>query len=177
MTAQDAFQKITNGGADDFAQAIAICEQVRDYCLVGGLAVNCYVDPVYTLDADLVVHTDQLSKVRSLFEGEGFRLEGHPHSLNIQSPGSDLRIQLTKDPRYQDFVIRAQAKKVFGIHVKVACLEDIVQGKIWAWSDPQRRLSKRQKDQADLIRIAESYPEIRHRLPAELQKLFPSGHA
>jgi hypothetical protein len=32
-----------------------MCEGSGPYCLIGGLAVNCYVEPVYTLDADFVV--------------------------------------------------------------------------------------------------------------------------
>jgi hypothetical protein len=174
MTAEEAFQKVTKGGGDDFARVISICEQLGEYCLIGGLAVNCYVDPVYTLDADLVIHTQMLQKIRAMLEEAGFKLEEQEHSVNARFPGSDLRIQFTKDSRYQPFVQRSETREVFGKKVKVACLKDLVQGKIWAWSDPNRRLSKRQKDQADLIRIAESNPEIRKSLPAELQKLFES---
>jgi hypothetical protein len=50
----------------------------------------------------------------------------------------------------------------------VADLKDIVAGKVWAWSDQQRRLSKRKKDELDLIRIGEAYPELREELPAEI---------
>ena len=172
MTAKEAFQQITKGGGDDFTKVISICEQIGDYCLVGGLAVNCYVEPVYTLDADLVIHSKQLNTMRRLLEKDNFKIEDQPQTLNARTPGSDLRIQFTKDIRYQDFVSRSEVKEVFGMKVKVACLQDLVQGKIWAWGDEQRRLSKRQKDQADLIRIAENYPEIRKILPLELQKLF-----
>ena len=55
MTAAEAYELITHGGASDFARVIVACESFAPYCLIGGLAVNCYVDPVYTLDADLVV--------------------------------------------------------------------------------------------------------------------------
>jgi hypothetical protein len=41
-------------------------------------------------------------------------------------------------------------------------LENVVRGKIW---DPTRRLSKRKKDELDLIRIAEKYPELRTMMP------------
>ena len=172
MTARDAFQYISKGGGDDFQQVITICEKAGSYCLVGGLAVNCYVDPVYTLDADLVVHVGLLSRIQEELMRAGFQMEDHPHSLNAKVPGSELRIQFTKDARYQDFVTRATIKEVFGLKVRVAALPDLLQGKIWAWSDSQRRLSKRQKDQADLIRLAETYPELKKQLPAELQKLF-----
>lgn len=172
MTSKDAFEQITHGGSTDFHRAIAICEAAGGYCLVGGLAVNCYVEPVYTLDADLVVSTGQLDTVCQQFARQGFSLKEFPNSINAQMPGSDLRIQFTKDARYQVFVSRAEMKEIFGVQVRVACLADLVQGKIWAWDDPKGRLSKRQKDQADLIRIAESFPEMRAQLPASLQTLF-----
>lgn len=52
--------------------------------------------------------------------------------------------------------------------MKVARLEDIVQGKLWAYVDSRRRLSKRKKDELDLIRLAEAYPELKRLYPREL---------
>jgi hypothetical protein len=54
----------------------------------------------------------------------------------------------------------------------VAALADLVQGKLWACADPQRRLSKRKKDELDLLRIAEAHPELRELYPAELRRQF-----
>ena len=54
MTAAEAYELTTKGGATDFARLVSACESLGSYCLIGGLAVNCYVEPVYTLDADLV---------------------------------------------------------------------------------------------------------------------------
>ena len=51
----EAYELTTRGGATDFARLIAVCESIGSYCLIGGLAVNCYVEPVYTLDAGLVI--------------------------------------------------------------------------------------------------------------------------
>jgi hypothetical protein len=59
--------------------------------------------------------------------------------------------------------------------VKVACLEDVTRGKLWAYSDPQRRLSKRKKDELDLIRLAESYPELKSLYTRELQEQLERG--
>ena len=55
MTAAEAYELTTRGGATDFARLINACESIGPYCLIGGLVVNCYVEAVYTLDADLVV--------------------------------------------------------------------------------------------------------------------------
>jgi hypothetical protein len=82
--------------------------------------------------------------------------------------GSDLRVQLQTDPRYQEFVKRAELREVLGYHMQVAALENVVRGKLWAYSDSARRRSKRQKDLADLMRLAESNPEVRTMLPAEI---------
>lgn len=51
----------------------------------------------------------------------------------------------------------------------VASVEDVLQGKIWAVMDPERRGSKRQKDLADIARILEKYPDLRTRVPQEIR--------
>ena len=105
MTAAEAYELTSQGGATDFARMVEVCESSGLYCLIGGLAVNCYVEPVYTLDADIVVPRALMSVVRSR-----------------------LRIQFT------------------------------TRGKLWTYSDPRRRLCKRKKDELDLIRFAEAFP-------------------
>jgi hypothetical protein len=64
---------------------------------------------------------------------------------------------------------------VFGVKVRVACLEDITQGKLWAFGDSNRRLSKRKKDELDLIRLAEAYPALKALDPKELQDQLDRG--
>ncbi len=81
---------------------------------------------------------------------------------------SELGIQFTNDPRYQAFLGRSTEAVVLGVNVRIACLHDIAQGKLWAYSDPQRRLSKRKKDDLDLIQLWEAYPELRSLYPAEI---------
>jgi hypothetical protein len=159
----------TRGGATDFARLIAACESFGPYCLIGGLAVNCYVEPVYTLDADLVVIAQCLPELTVYLNKQGFKTEVHPHSVNALAAGSDLRIQFTTDERYQHFLARSVEALVLGIRVRIACLEDVTQGKLWAYGDPQRRLSKRKKDELDLIRLAEAFPELKSLYPAELR--------
>jgi len=175
VTAVEAYELTTQGGATDFARLIAACESFGPYCLIGGLAVNCYVDPVYTLDADLVVTATRLPELTAHLEQQGFKTEAHPHSVNALTPGSALRIQFTTDPRYQAFPTRSVEAEVLGIHVKIACLEDVTQGKLWAYGDSRRRLSKRKKDELDLIRLAEAYPRLKSLYPGELQKQIDQG--
>ncbi len=175
MTALEAYELTTKGGATDFARVIAACESFERYCLIGGLAVNCYVEPVYTLDADLVVISPQLSGLSAQLLKEGFKVEHHARSVNLQAPGSELRIQFTLDERYQAFLERSRAMQVLGVRAKVACLEDVAHGKLWAFSDPERRLSKRKKDELDLIRLAEAYPELKSFYPKELLDQLAGG--
>lgn len=141
------------------------------FCVVGGVAVNAYVEPVVTLDLDLVIVSADTPEIEQHLEG--FRVEHFPHSLNISAPGSDLRIQIQTDPRYQSFVERAAPLEVLGLTLPVAALEDVLQGKLWAVQDPERRASKRQKDLADIARLIERYPQLRARVPDDVrQKLF-----
>ena len=46
--------------------------------------------------------------------------------------------------------------------IKVTGQKDVLQGKIWAYKDEERRKSKRQKDLADIFRIIESFPELEY---------------
>jgi hypothetical protein len=65
--------------------------------------------------------------------------------------------------------------EVLGVRVRVASLEDVTQGKLWAYGDPRRRLSKRKKDELDLIRLAEAHPELKSAYPDELREQIDRG--
>ena len=95
-----------------------------------------------------------------------FRVERFPHSLNLAAEGSDLRIQIQTDPRYESFVDTAQPREVLGVLLPVARVDDVLRGKVWAVEDPGRRPSKRQKDLADIARILERSPDLQSVVPA-----------
>ena len=175
MTATEVFESVTNGGASDFAQIVTVLNESGPWCLIGGLAVNCYVEPVYTVDADIVVVSANLPVICERLANAGFSITTFPHSRNARKGSSKLNVQFTSDDRYQPFVERGQQYDVLGQKVPVAKLEDVVQGKIWAWQDATRRLSKHKKDELDLIRIGEAYPELREKLPDEIVQLLGGG--
>ncbi len=175
MTASEIFESVTGSGSTDFATLVTILNRRGAWCLIGGLAVNCYVEPVYTLDADIVVIASALAEIKDELIGAGFSVEEFPHSLNARMAKSDLRIQFTLDPRYQEFVNDTTPREVLGQSVPVASQPNVVQGKIWAWSDDQRRLSKRKKDELDLIRILEAYPEVSDLMPSEIRRQLEQG--
>lgn len=137
------------------------------YCVIEGQAVNAYVEPLVSLDLDVVIATDQLQEAKRLL-ATAFKVEEYAHSLNVSAPGSNLRIQIQTDPRYAAYVERAQTKEVLGMLLRVARLEDVLQGKVWAAQDPERRSSKRKKDLLDIERILERYPELRSQVPPEV---------
>jgi hypothetical protein len=128
MTELEAYELATRGGATAFHRLIDVCESFGPYCLIGDFAVSWYVEPEYAVDADIVVIASNLPKLRAQLEEQGFRTEEHPHSVNVSAPESGLRIQFTTDERYQAFP--ARAAEVLGVRVKVACLEDIIRGKL-----------------------------------------------
>lgn len=144
-----------------------LTERKVRYCVIGGQAVNAYVEPLVSLDLDLAVAAEELTRLESILP-PGFRVERFPHSLNVSWPGSDLRVQFQLDPRYSEFVPRAAEREVLGLLLPVAAVDDVLRGKVWAALDPTRRPSKRQKDLADIARLLEAYPQLRARVPAEL---------
>ena len=71
MTATEVYELTTKGGATDFALIINACESLGPYCLIGGLAVNCFVEPVYTLDADMVLITANIGALAEQLKNQG----------------------------------------------------------------------------------------------------------
>jgi hypothetical protein len=143
-------------------------EQEIRFCVIGGQAVNAYVEPLVSLDLDLVVAVDQLEQVEALFEPL-FEVKRFPHRLNVSASGSDLRVQIQTDKRYSSFIEHAGLRTVLGVELPVASVEDVLQGKIWAAMDAERRGSKRQKDLADISRLLEKYPELHIKVPQEIR--------
>jgi len=168
MRAHAFWKSVTVDRTDFLDRLLALLAQhgIR-YCVVGGQAVNAYVEPVVSLDLDLAVAADDMPNAQALL-GRAFKVEQFAHSVNISEPGSDLRVQLQTDPRYAKFVERATSRDVLGVRLPVAGLEDVLQGKIWAVTDKTRRPSKRQKDLADIARLLESHPVLRGRVPADI---------
>jgi len=128
-----------------------------DYCLIGGLAVDAYVEPVVSLDVDVVLALNYIETIVQSIQAQRLKVERFEHSVNVGSLNSDIRIQIHIDERYQEFITRAEVKEVLGYQMKVVCVEDVLQGKIWAYEDQTRRQSKRQKDLADIMRLKEVF--------------------
>ena len=169
MNDREFANRITNSHSDFLPTFLSLlAEQDIPFCVIGGLAVNAYAEPVVSLDLDLVVVADRLDELADLL-GPRFTVRRFPHSLNVSSLASDLRIQIQTDPEYQAFICRAARHVVLGYEIPVAALADVLQGKVWAFSDPTRRPSKRQKDLADIMRLVETHPHLLALLPHSLR--------
>lgn len=164
MKASTFWKTVTMDGSDLLGRLVGLFEQLGiRYCVIGGQAVNAYVEPLVSLDLDVVVATEQIPELESAL-GD-FKVRTFPHSINISLEGSDLRAQVQTDPRYADFVARAEPRDVLGVTLQVARVDDVLQGKVWAASDATRRPSKRQKDLADIARLLDAYPALRAQVP------------
>ena len=169
MKGKTFLNRVANGKTDIVQVLLSILQQTGStYCVIGGLGVNAYAEPVVSLDLDLVVVSDHISDIRSVAEAKGMKVEEFEHSVNLSISGSDLRIQLQTDSRYQDFLSRCDQRDVLGYSMSVASLQDILRGKVWAYSDEARRKSKRLKDLSDIMRLVETHPELRTQLPSEI---------
>lgn len=161
MTKKEFLNSVSNSQEDIVQYLLDLLKRLdTEYCVIGGLAVNAYAEPVVSLDLDIVVVTDALDALTEEAK-KLFKIEEFPHRLNLKSPKSDLRIQIQTDPRYQSFIKRASVMTVMDYEMKVASIEDVLQGKVWAYSDKTRRASKRQKDLADIFRLIEESPRLR----------------
>lgn len=158
MSEAEFFAGLTGSPNDLRVVVEALQASGQPFCLIGGLAVNHYAEPMVTLDADFAL-TSPVGAADCLRRA-GFLVEEHPYSINAALPGSRLRIQITVNGRYGGFPARAVPGVLFGVQMPVACLPDLVQGKLWAATDPARRATKRRKDALDLARLAEACPNV-----------------
>jgi len=170
MQALEFWKAVTVDRANLLESLIQLLNEHKvKYCVIGGQAVNAYVEPLVSLDLDLVIAASDLERIKPLLTAQ-FGVEALPHSLNVTTLNSQLRVQIQTDTRYLDFPDRAERREVLGVELPVASLDDLLQGKIWAASDPERRPTKRQKDILDIARLIEKYPRLRERVPADVLK-------
>jgi hypothetical protein len=171
MTGKKFLNAVANAEEDILQLFLDILGKTKaSYCVVGGLAVNAYVEPVVSLDLDIVVDTKDIDKVCKEAAAKGLKVERFEHSVNLSSSKSDLRIQIQTDSRYQEYISRSSSKEILGYKINVASIEDVLQGKVWAYLDEQRRKSKRQKDLTDIMRLVEGYPSLESHIPAVVLK-------
>jgi hypothetical protein len=170
MTEKQFYDWQTLGGTDDVMRFVNALEKADIlWCTIGGIAVNHWAgEQMVTLDVDFVVAADSVEKAENALHDAGFTSEPFEWSINFKGT-SKVSIQLTTEDSYREFAERGVAADVHGILMRVASLEDTLQGKIRAWLDPKRRQSKRLKDLADIARLVESHPELWEGLPNELQ--------
>lgn len=87
MTGKDFMRAVSNGEVDVIALVLELLREADvAYCVIGGLAVNAYAEPVASLDLDLVVASAGLDRIRKAAPAWEQEAEGpcrHP------APGRD----------------------------------------------------------------------------------------
>jgi hypothetical protein len=132
----------------------ALDRESVDYCVIGGFAAAAYVDPLISLDIDLVLARTDAERAKEI--------------ARVALDGSPVSARLMDEARYESFVTRASRREVLDHIASIAAIEDVLDAKVWAASDPARRRSKRHKDLVDISRIIETYPTLRDQVPAEI---------
>lgn len=174
MTAKQFYDWQTSGGTDDVMRLVDCLERADiAWCAIGGVAVNHWaVEPMVTQDVDFVVATDSVERAISSLESAGFKSERHEWSVNFKGH-SKVSLQLSTEDFYREFPARSVSADVHGILMRVASLEDTLNGKMAAWNDSNRRRSKRIKDLGDIARLIEAHPELWDSLTDELKRELP----
>lgn len=171
MTERQFYDWQTAGGGGDVQRLVDVLDGLSiPWCMIGGLAVNHWAaEPLATADAEVVIAAQRVEEAVAALEAAGFRARRFEWSINLTG-ASHVSVQISTEGFYREFPLRAASADVHGIAMRVASLEDTLAGKIAAWSDRQRRPSKRQKDLLDVMRLVESHPDLREQLPAELRE-------
>lgn len=171
MTGKQFYDWQTIGGTDDVMRLVDCLERSDIlWCAIGGVAVNHWAaEPMVTQDVDFVVATDAVERAVAALTEAGFHPERFSWSINFKGQ-SKVSLQLSTEDFYRDFPERSVPADVHGILLRVASLEDTLKGKIKAWSDAERRQSKRLKDLGDIARLIETHPSLWASLTDELKE-------
>ena len=176
MTLQEVVIAVSNDEVDVLQVLLDVLEETgARYCASGGLAVDVYAQSAVRLDLDLVVEADRLSELSRAAVGCGATAERSLHGVRLSWPGSDLRVRLQSEPRYQEFLSRAEERTVLGHPLRVAAVEDVLRAKLWAYRDERRSPSQRVEDLADVARMVEARPELAERLPERVRERLAGG--
>ena len=171
MTSKQFYDWQTSGGTNDVMKLVDCLERTDvTWCVIDGVAVNHWAEqPMVTQDVDIIVAADAVERIILLLEQAGFRSERFEWSVNFKGQ-SAVSIQLSTEDFYRDFPSRAVPADVHGILLRVASLEDTFRGKMKAYSEPERRQSKRIKDLADIVRLVEAHPHLWNLLTDDLKR-------
>jgi len=171
MTAKKFYDWQTAGGTDDVMRLVDCLEKADiPWCAIGGVAVNHWAaEPMVTQDVDFVVATDAVDRTVDILSEAGFQAQKFQWSVNFKGH-SKVSLQLSTEEFYRDFPSRAVPADVHGILLRVASLEDTLNGKIEAWSDSTLRQSKRIKHLGDIARLIESHPHLWDSITQELKQ-------
>ena len=64
MTGKEFLNSVARGKSDLLQQLLGILAETGSrYCVIGGLAVNAYVEPVVSLDIDIVIAVHDIENV------------------------------------------------------------------------------------------------------------------
>ncbi len=64
MTKKEFINLISNGQEDVIGNFLKLLNDNKiDYCVIGGLGVNAYVEPVVSLDLDIVLIADAIEQL------------------------------------------------------------------------------------------------------------------
>lgn len=139
------------------------------YALIGGVAIQLHTsEPRSTLDIELAILTYRQVPADAL-RGAGFEHTGrHEHSDNWQAPGVGPLQQRTavqfsaEEPGIAAAVEHAEVLDLGGgTSVRLATVPDLIELKLLAAEEPQRRPSKREHDVADVLALLEEHPSLR----------------
>ncbi|MEW6684960.1 MAG: hypothetical protein AB1393_01980 [Candidatus Edwardsbacteria bacterium] len=164
------YNKATNSKFDIIAEFLSLLHNERiNYCVIGGVAINAYCEPLVTLDFDCVIAKDRIIDLKEKLKSKGFKIKTHPHTYEVTHLNSEVRIQIQRDNRYQEFIKGATFCKVLDYRMRVAKKEDLLCGKLWASQDKTRNKLKKEKDMLDIHRLTDKYAELKKLMNKKFQ--------
>lgn len=91
MTAREIYDLTLRGGGGDFQATVELLERFSvPWCLIGGLAVNAYVEPVYTAELTSLSSPPSSNLCAQSWPGSASRFPGTAFGSTRTCPGPVL---------------------------------------------------------------------------------------
>jgi len=164
MWALQFWKAVTKDRSDFLDRLLSVFERsaIR-FCVIGGVAVNAYAEPLVTLDFELASAPANLERVEELMSRQ-FDVRRSASVLNMTAADSELRVEIRADQRYAPFVEGAQMADVLGLGLPVAAVEDVLQEEIWAIDEGRRS----RMGLLNIVRLIETSPELAEHVPPHI---------
>ena len=169
---RDFIQQFNDKKTKIIQQFVDICADLGiDYCFIGEIAVNAYVDePAFSYSNEVILPNDSLEDF--LREARKyFRVKEFPHKVALHDPDAACFLEIALNQSHPGIWPEMATTVFTGLELNIPSIKALIDLKLAQYSNDLLPKSKRLKALTSICQIIEKYPEFMQILPDEINAL------